>query len=97
MAPVGEPVRGLPAQRLIADRAYEADALRALVRAQGCQPVSPPRRRRNRYEREADKQRRGIEAFARLKQWRRIATRQDKLASNFPGLITRASIMLWLT
>jgi len=34
--------------------------------------------------------------FAKLKQWRRIATRYDKLAANFLGFIKLASIMLWL-
>ncbi len=39
----------------------------------------------------------GIEGFfARLKQYRRIATRYDKLAQNFLGFIKLASIMLWL-
>ena len=100
MAPAREMVRGLPAQRLIADRAYDADTLYALVRAQGGKPVIPPRRHRkhqHRYDREAYKQRWGIEAFsARLKQWRRVATRYDKLAANFCGFVTLASIMLWL-
>jgi len=45
----------------------------------------------------AYKQRWGIEGFfAKLKQWRRIATRYDKLAANFLGFIKLASIMLWL-
>ena len=34
--------------------------------------------------------------FAKLKQWRRIATRYDKLAANFLGFVKLASIMLWL-
>ena len=33
---------------------------------------------------------------AKLKQWRRGATRHDKLAANFLGFIKLASIMLWL-
>lgn len=46
---------------------------------------------------ELDKQRWGIEGFfAKLKQWRRIATRYDKIAANFLGFIKLASIMLWL-
>ena len=34
--------------------------------------------------------------FAKLKQWRRIATRYDKLAATFLGFVKLASIMLWL-
>ena len=49
------------------------------------------------YDRIAYKQRWGIEGFfATLKQWRRIATRYDKLAANFLGFIKLASIMLWI-
>ena len=48
-------------------------------------------------DRIAYKQRWGIEGFfAKLKQWRRIATRYDKLAANFLGFVKLASIMLWL-
>nr|WP_267972876.1 transposase [Allorhizobium ampelinum] len=45
----------------------------------------------------AYRQRWRIESFcAKLKQWRRIATRYDKLAANFLGFIKLASIMLWI-
>ena len=99
MAPACDLVRGLPAGMLIADRAYDADSLHELVMEQGGEPVIPPRRHRNyqAYDRIAYKQRWGIEGFfAKLKQWRRIATRYDKLAANFMGFIKLASIMLWL-
>jgi transposase len=44
------------------------------------------------------RQRWGIESFfAELKQRRRIATRYDVLAANFPGFIKLASRMIWLT
>jgi len=39
----------------------------------------------------------GIEGFfAKLKQWRRIATRYDKLASTFLAFVKLAGIMIWL-
>ncbi|MDO9587318.1 MAG: transposase, partial [Phenylobacterium sp.] len=34
--------------------------------------------------------------FSRIKHFRRIATRYDKLASTFMGFVTLAAIMLWL-
>ncbi|MEF9416973.1 IS5/IS1182 family transposase, partial [Ralstonia solanacearum species complex bacterium RW470] len=34
--------------------------------------------------------------FARLKQWRRVATRYDRKPANFLATIQLASIMLWL-
>ena len=100
MAPACDLVRGLSAGQVIADRAYDADSLYELVLEQGGEPVIPPRRHRtwqHPYDRIAYKQRWGIEGFfARLKQWRRIATRYDKLAANFLCFIKLASIMLWL-
>ena len=75
-------------------------SLYELVLEQGGEPVIPPRSHRkyqHRYDRIAYKQRWGIEGFfAKLKQWRRIATRYDKLAANFLGFVKLASIMLWL-
>jgi transposase len=100
MAPACDLIRGLPASQVLADRAYDADSLHDLIYEQGGEPVIPPRRHRkyqHRYDRVAYKQRWGIEGFfAKLKQWRRIATRYDKLATNFLGFIKLASIMLWL-
>ena len=100
MAPACDLIRGLPASQVLADRAYDANSLCDLIIEQGGQPVIPPRRHRKvgrSYDRIAYKQRWGIEGFfAKLKQWRRIATRYDKLAANFLGFIKLASIMLWL-
>lgn len=100
MAPACDLVRGLPAKQVLADRAYDADSLHDIILDQGSEPVIPPRRHRKHqhaYDRIAYKQRWGIESFfAKLKQWRRIATRYDKLAANFLGFIKLASIMLWL-
>ena len=38
---------------------------------------------------------RGERFFSRIKHFRRIATRYDKLAATFMGFITLAAIMLW--
>jgi putative transposase len=34
-------------------------------------------------------------AFCRLKDWRRIATRYDKLAANFASAVAIAAIIIW--
>lgn len=100
LAPACDLIRGLPADQVLADRAYDADSLHDLILDQGGEPVIPPRRHRryqHAYDRIACKQRWGIEGFfAKLKQWRRIATRYDKLAANFLSFIKFASIWLWL-
>jgi transposase len=72
---------------LLADKGYDADRLRRSLRETGAVPVIPGRRNRKRTIRD-DKQRyRGrhlIEnAFCRLKDFHRVATRYDKLAANF--------------
>ncbi len=93
-------VAGLACGKVIADRAYDADSLYDVILGEGGEPVIPPRRHRkhqHRYDRVAYRNRWGIEGFfARLKQWRRIAIRYDKLAANFLGFIKIASIMLWI-
>lgn len=70
------------------------------VSAQPWKPVIPPRRHRryqHHYDRIAYRQRSGIEGFfAKLKQWRRIATCYNKLAKTFMALVKIASIMLWI-
>ena len=100
MTPACDLIRGLPARQVLADRTYDADSRCDLIRKQGGQPVIPPRQHRSirrHYDTNAYKQRSGIESFfAKLKQWRRIATRYDKLAANFLGFIKIASIMIWL-
>lgn len=100
MAPACELLHGLAAGQVLADRAYDADSLHDLILEQGGEPVIPPRRHRkyqHAYDRIAYKQRWGVEGFfAKLKQWRRIATRYDKLAKNFLGFVKLAAIMLWI-
>lgn len=98
MAPACGLIEGLRADQVLADRAYDADSLHDLILEQGGEPVIPPRRHRryqHRYDKIAYKNRWGVEGFfSRLKQWRRIATRYDKLAANFLGFIKLAAIML---
>ena len=100
MAPACGLVAGLASGKVIADRAYDADSLHDVILNEGGEPVIPPRRHRryqHGYDRIAYRQRWGIESFfAKLKQWRRIATRYDKLARTFMGFVKIASIMLWL-
>lgn len=100
MAPAYDLVAGLRADQWLADRAYDADGLCALICEQGGEAVIPPRKHRKikrSYDVIAYKNRWGIEGFfGKLKQWRRIATRYDKLAANFLGFVKLASIMLWL-
>ncbi len=84
-------------RRLAADRGYDADALRRSLRSSGTLPIIPGRRTRKRairHDATRYKDRWRIEAaFCRLKDFRRVATRYDKLAANFASAVALASIV----
>jgi transposase len=89
-----------PANALVADRAYDAKAIVEMVRHHGGEAHIPTLRDRK-VQRSVDpslyRQRNLIERFfCKLKQFRRIATRFDKLASNFLAAVLIASTRLWL-
>ncbi len=90
-----------PIKRLIADKAYDANSLRQLLTKQGAKAVTPStlsRRQPIPYSKTIYRQRNLIERmFARLKDFRRIATRYDKLARNFlAGALLAATVIWWL-
>ena len=89
------------ADALLADKAYDADErVIQKLEAQGKEAVIPPKKNRKQpreYDKELYKARYLIENFfARLKQYRAIATRYDKLATTFLGGIFLASSVIWL-
>jgi transposase len=86
-----------PIKRLIADKAYDTNRLRSLLADAGIKAVIPSIARRNPLIPYDRKQRNLIERmFARLKDFRRIATRYDKLARSFlAGVVLAASIIWW--
>jgi len=90
-----------PARRLIADKAYDADRLRDFLGRQGIEAVIPGRAARNvvyPLNRAAYRRRNIIERmFGWLKNWKRIATRYDRLAVNFLAAIALvATVTQWL-
>jgi transposase len=90
-----------PIKCLIADKAYDANSLRQLLANQGAKAVIPSTASRNQpipYNKAIYRQRNLIERmFARLKDFRRVATRYDKLARNFlAGAIIAATVVWWL-
>ena len=100
-AAVAELIDGLPpAQALVADRGYDAQAIIDLVRSQGgCAHI--PTQRDRKVQRSIDpaiyRQRNQVERFfCKLKHFRRIATRFDKLARNFLAAVLLAASRLWL-
>ena len=86
--------------RLIADKGYDTNAIRALIARRGAQAVIPSttsRRAPIPYDRDAYRARNLVERlWCRLKDWRRIATLYDKLARNFlAGVLIAAAIIYW--
>jgi transposase len=90
-----------PITKLMADKAYDTNPLRALLAQNGIEPVIPSIRRRKPlipYDERAYRQRNLIERmFCRLKDFRRIATRYDKLARNFLAGVLLAATLIWWT
>jgi transposase len=80
-------------QAVCADRAYDTDALRTLLAAAPTpkQAVIPPRANRRvpyAYNKDCYRQRNRVERLVgRLKQFRAVATRYDKLDGMFGGLV----------
>lgn len=87
------------ADAFIADKAYDADAVIDTLEARNIQPVIPPKRNRKvqcDYDKQMYKERNLVERFFnKLKQFRGIATRYEKLAINFmAGVYLAASTIL---
>ena len=89
---------GYTCQYVIADAAYDSDALRERIVAQGAVAVIKPRNNRVEerfYDKEVYKRRNVIERFFhRLKQYRRVATRYDKYADRYLGFVYFAALLI---
>lgn len=93
-------VDGIEADAMFADKGYDAAHLVARIAETGMEVIIPPKRNRKvqrPYDAELYKERNRIERFFnKLKQFRRVATRYDKLLANFMGFVKLAAIAIWL-
>ena len=85
---------------VLADKAYDKDELIAFLEDQGLGHCIPSKKNRK-VKRPLDKRkyrlRHRIEnAFQRLKEYRAVATRYEKLGENFLGFATLAAILAWI-
>jgi transposase len=90
-----------PAKELVADRGDDSNPFRAALVERGITACIPSTRSRKvpiPHDATLYRQRHRIAiAFARLKDWRRIATRDDRCATIFLGAITPAAIVIaWI-
>ena len=100
MARAHELVTGLKAQHVIADKGYDAGHIIEIIEQSGAKAVIPSRScwtNQRAYDKALYKERNKIERFFnKLKQFRRVATRYDKLLDTFMGFVTIAAIVIWL-
>lgn len=94
---------GRPKQRpdrVVGDRGYNAQEIRTYLYRRGIRHTIPRRsdqQRRGPFSKAHYKMRNRVERLInRLKQFRRIATRYEKLAENYLAMLHIGSILLWL-
>ena len=85
----------------IADKGYDSEKVRELVREKGMVPVVPRKKNsvigNDGFDWGLYKYRHLVEnVFARLKHFRAVATRYDKLKRNFEGMVALACAFVWL-
>ena len=83
---------------VVADKGYDSDPFRTLIRDENSIPCIPSRSNRKqpqRYSKRSYRRRHKIENhFEKLKRFRRIATRYDKLSIHFLGFVCLASYIV---
>ena len=91
--------RTKPSKRMLGDKAYDSAELRDELHRRGTRPVIPNRSNRKQpfsFSKRLYKLRWRIEtAFNRLKDFRRIATRYDRLARNYLASVCLAAALVW--
>ena len=85
---------------VIADKGYDSETFVQVIRERGAVPVIPPRSHRKtprKYDAHLYKERHLVECFInKLKHYRRIFSRYDKLAKTFLGFLHFVSSLIWL-
>ncbi len=93
-------IEGLPAKIVMADTAYDADHLRQAIADKGAIaviPNNPSRASKHGLDKHLYAQRHLVECcFSRLKQFRRVATRFEKTARNYPAILNLAATVMWM-
>ena len=97
----GALLEGVPAKCVVADKAYDAMALRQQIAALPAKAVIPPRANRReliRWIKAVYRHRNLVERFfCRIKHFRRIATRYDKLVERFASFISLVAAIVCST
>jgi transposase len=93
-------IHGFEAEAVLADKAYDSNALRAIIADAGAEAVIPSNRTRKiiiPHDQAIYRLRNRIErCFNKLKHFRRFATRYDRRALHFLSFIQLAATMIWM-
>ena len=85
---------------MVADAAYDGDAIRERVRrakARACIRPNPTRERKKRYDRRRYRNRNVVGRFCgAVERFRRVATRYEKKAENYLGFAWLAAVLVGL-
>ena len=88
------------ADYVLADRGYDSKEIVDFIESRGAKPVIPSRGNSKNpriYSKYLYKKRHLIECFfSKIKHYRRVATRYEKLANNFRSMVLLAFIMVWI-
>ena len=88
-------------ERVVGDKGYSSGRIRAFLRTRGIRLTIPRRkdeRHRGLFDRQEYRLRNRVERLInRLKQFRRVATRYEKLARNYQAMLEIAAVRVWLT
>jgi transposase len=93
-------IDGFDFDKLVADKGYDNNRIRAVIAMKRAEAVIPSLSSRSQailYDKHVYKDRNLVERFfCSIKQFRRIATRYEKTATSFAGMLCLAGAMVWL-
>ncbi|MFV1944083.1 transposase, partial [Pseudomonas luteola] len=93
-------IEGFAFEAVLADKGYDSDAFVEVIQRRGAVAIIPSKKNRlnpRSLDRHLYKARNLVERFfQKLKQFRRIATRYERLARNYQSMLCLVSTVIWL-
>lgn len=93
-------IEGFALEAVLADKGYDSDAFVEVIQRRGAEAIIPSKKNRlnpRSLDRHLYKARNLVERFfQKLKQFRRIATRYERLARNYQSMLSLVSAVIWL-
>ena len=93
-------IKGFDVDYVVADKGYDSNEFVQMIEQAGATDVIPPRSNRKtprRYDKELYKERNLVERFfQKIKNFRRVATRYERLARNYLSMLQLAATVIWL-